>query len=323
MMFTRVLVPLDGSDFAEAALPLAAAVSRASAAALELVSAYDPVPPPAATGAEGAAMVVPGDTYGVIPVAGAEIGEALREERVTYLRDAARRLREGPGVEAEVALLDGRADRAIQERVKTTGADLVVMATHGRGTLERAWLGSVADSLVRQLHVPILLVRPVEGERPDLTVAAKARRVVVTVDGSDLAEAVLEPAAQLAAALGAPVVLLRAIGGGGGIESPYLPHAAEARREQLREERREAMEYLEAAARRLESLGAQVTDRRVEEGHAARAILQATDVEGGDVVAMATHGRGGLRRLVLGSVSDKVVRGAVGPVLLVRPDEER
>jgi nucleotide-binding universal stress UspA family protein len=324
MMFTRVLVPLDGSKFAEAALPLAAAVSRSSSAALELVSAFEPIPPPPVSGAEGLAMAVPvqADALGALPVTAGEIEETLRDERTTYLRESARRLREHSGVEAEVALLHGRADRAILERVKSSGADLVVLATHGRGPMERAWLGSVADRLVRQLDVPILMVRPVEGEPPDPVVPSEVRRVVVTLDGSRLAEAVLEPAVKLAGALGVPVVLLRAIGAHGGIESTYLPHAAEAYREQIRGERQEATGYLDEVAGRLEGLGAEVAERRVEEGSAARSILQAADPAGADVIAMATHGRGGLRRLVLGSVSDKVVRAALGPVLLVRPDEK-
>jgi nucleotide-binding universal stress UspA family protein len=323
MTFTRVLVPLDGSRFAEAALPLAAAVSRASGAALELVSAYDPIPPPTATGAEGAALTVPvhAEALGAVPIAAGEIAEALREERTTYLHESARRLRDGTGVDAEVALLDGRADRAVQARVESSGADLVVMATHGRGPMERAWLGSVADSLVRHLLVPILLVRPVEGEEPDLSVPAAAQRILVTLDGSALSEAVLDPAARLATALAVPVVVIRVIGTRAGFESTYLPHAAEAHRQNIADERREATAYLETVARRLEGMGVQGPTALVKEGSAARTILQAADPGGGDVVAMATHGRGGLRRLVLGSVSDKVVRAAVGPVLLVRPDD--
>jgi nucleotide-binding universal stress UspA family protein len=323
MTFTRLLVPLDGSRFAEAALPLAAAVSRGSDAALELVSAYDPIPPPTAGGAEGAAMPVPVtvDSLGAVPVTAGEISESLRDQRTVYLRETARRLREGTGVDAAVGLLDGRADRAVLERVESSGADLVVMATHGRGPMERAWLGSVADRLVRQLHVPILLVRPVEGERPDLTAPVTVRRLLVTLDGSELAEAVLEPALRLAAALGVPVSLLRVIGARGGLESPYIPHAAQAYREQIQEERRDAVAYLNDVAGRLDGQGVEVAERLVEEGGAARAILGTADPDGADVVAMATHGRGGVRRLVLGSVSDKVVRAAAGPVLLVRPRE--
>jgi nucleotide-binding universal stress UspA family protein len=323
-MFTRLLVPLDGSEFAEAALPLAAAVSRAAGAALELVSAIDTTPPPPIGGLETGAMPVQPDPLAAVPQVAAGVQESLREEREGYLRDAARRLRDRTGAEADVALLDGRADRAVLDRVAASGADLVVMATHGRGPMERAWLGSVADRLVRQLPVPVLLVRPVEGEPPALGGPVAFRRVLAALDGSALAEAVLEPAARLARALAVPLLPLRVISARGHLESPYLPHAAQAYREHIEEERRDAAAYLEDVARRLGERGVEVAEPVVEEGGAPRTILAAASAEGADgadVIALATHGRGGLRRLVLGSVTDKVVRGAVGPVLVVRPRE--
>jgi nucleotide-binding universal stress UspA family protein len=324
-MLSRILVPLDGSEFAETALPLAAALSRGSGAAVELVSAYDPLPPPTASPADVAALGVPihADALGAVPVTTAELSESLRDERTTYLRDAARRLREATEVDAEVALVEGRADQAIQARVKASGADLVVMATHGRGALERAWLGSVADRLVRDLHMPILLVRPVEGEPVDLSSPVTLDRMVVTLDGSELAESVLDPALELAEALGLPVVLKRVIGVRMDLESPYIPHAAHAYHEQVEQERTEAREYLAQVGEEASRRGAKVAALDVDQGPAARTILDTIDADGRDVLAMATHGRGGLRRMLLGSVSDKVVRAATGPVLLVRPDGDR
>jgi nucleotide-binding universal stress UspA family protein len=327
-MFTRLLVPLDGSEFAEAALPLAAAVSRGAGAALELVSAIDASPPPPVPGVEGAALPVQPDPLSAVPETAGGLRESLRAERADYLRDVARRLREQAGAEAEVTLLDGRPDRVVMERVAARGVGLVVMATHGRGPMERAWLGSVADSLARQLPIPVLLVRPAEGERPQLTATVTVRRVLVPLDGSPLAEAALEPAAHLASALAAPLALLRVISARGHLESPYIPHAAQAYREQIEADRHEAAAYLDDIAGRLREAGTEVTDCLVEEGSAARTILAAPDADGAgdaggaDVIAMATHGRGGLRRLVLGSVSDKVLRAALGPVLLVRPPED-
>jgi nucleotide-binding universal stress UspA family protein len=323
-MLSRILVPLDGSAFAETALPLAAALSRASGAAMELVSAYDPLPPPSAGPAEAAAMGVPvhADALGAVPITTAELSDSLRDERTMYLRDAARRLREGTEVDAEVVLVEGRADHAIRARVEASGADLVVMATHGRGPLERAWLGSVADRLVRDLHMPILVVRPIEGERVDLSVPIALNRMVVTLDGSKLAEGVLDTALELAEVLGLPIVLKRVIGVRMDLESPYIPHAAHAYHEQVERERTEAREYLADLAEDLRSRGATIAALDVDQGPAARTILDTLDPDGRDLLAMATHGRGGLRRMILGSVSDKVVRAAVGPVLLVRPDGE-
>jgi nucleotide-binding universal stress UspA family protein len=323
-MWSRILVPLDGSEFAETAIPIAAAISRGSGAAIELVSAHDPVPSPAAGPFEATGMTVSvhGEGLGAVPVTAAELGASLREHRTTYLREAARRLRDAQEVDAEVTLLDGRADQAIRARVEETGADLVVMATHGRGPMERAWLGSVADRLVRDLRVPLLLVRPAAGEAVDLSVPVSLKRVVVALDGSELAEAVLDPALGLAAVLGLPMALTRVIGVRLDLESPYIPHAAYAYHEQVEAERGEAREYLARIGEDLRSRGATIAAVEVHQGPAARTILDTIDPDGGDIVAMATHGRGGLRRMLLGSVSDKVVRAAMGPVLLVRPEGE-
>lgn len=323
-MWSRILVPLDGSEFAETAVPIAAAISRGSGAAVELVSAHDPIPSPAAGPFEATGMTVPvhGEGLDPVPVTAAEVGASLRDDRITYLRDAARRLREAQEVDAEVALLDGRADQAIRARVEATGAELVVMATHGRGPMERAWLGSVADRLVRDLRVPLLLVRPVPGQEVDLSARVSLKRVVVALDGSELAETVLDAALGLAAALGLEIALTRVIGVRMDLESPYIPHAAQAYHEQVEAERGEAREYLARIGEDLRSRGATIGPVEVHQGPAARTILDTIDADGGDVVAMATHGRGGLRRMLLGSVSDKVVRAAVGPVLLVRPEGE-
>jgi nucleotide-binding universal stress UspA family protein len=326
-MYSRIVVPLDGSRFAESSLPLAGMVQRGSGAALELVSSHDPVPPPVAGSEELAGMAVPVhvDTLGAVPVTAGEMRQSLREERTTYLHEAAKRLREASGVEAEVALLEGRADQAIIERVQATGADLVVMATHGRGAMERAWLGSVADRVVREATVPVLLVRPVEEAAPDLTSTTAVTRILVPLDGSSLSEAVLGPAADLAAALDVPLTLLRVVGSRMDLGSTYLPHAAKEQREQVAREREEAESYLEGVRTRLAGEGVELAGADIVEGPAAHSILERADPDGAEIIAMATHGRGGLRRLVLGSVTDKVVRAALGPVLAVRPgpDEER
>jgi len=125
----------------------------------------------------------------------------------------------------------------------------------------------------------------------------------------------------LARALSVPVALLRAISLRTDLGSPYLPHAAEAHHEQLERAREEATSYLRKVSGELAARDVSVVESEVLEGQAPRMILSAAEPEGSDVIAMGTHGRGGLRRLVLGSVSDKVVRAATGPVLLVHPGE--
>lgn len=314
-MIGRILVPLDSSDFAESALPLATAIARGAGATVELVSVVDVIATPMA----GLAQAVPLD-----------LEDTVRRDRAAYLDDVADRVRSATGGEVETAVVDGEASHALADRAADGTIDLVVMSTHGRGTVERAWLGSVADRLVRRLDVPLILVRPEATEEEPAAEAqgsipagsAQVRRILVTLDGSDLAEAVLEPAQAVARALGAPLSLLRVAGVRMYVGSPYLPQGAEEYQSQLEAERTEAEEYLRAVAARLEEGGAEVEGHEVLQGPAAMTILEAAEAETEGLIAIATHGRGGFQRLVLGSVSDKVLRGSNLPVLLVRPPDQ-
>jgi nucleotide-binding universal stress UspA family protein len=126
--------------------------------------------------------------------------------------------------------------------------------------------------------------------------------VLVPLDGSALAEQVVRPAADLAGLLGAGCTLL-------GVEAPDAPAPAEA----------EARAYLERVAARLRAAGLRVATRVVVARHAAEAILEQASAQKSDLIALATHGRGGLSRVVLGSVADRVLQGASGPVLVYRP----
>src|SRR5262249_13166269 len=115
------------------------------------------------------------------------------------------------GVSVTAQVLQGEVAETLCRQAAEAGADLVVMATHGRGPFGRFWLGSVADELIRHLHLPILLVRPEEAE-VDLSRNALPSRVLVPLDGTELAEQILEPAVALAALLpAAEVTLLRVI----------------------------------------------------------------------------------------------------------------
>src|SRR5262249_35227309 len=108
------------------------------------------------------------------------------------------------------ALLEGAVAPTLADHAAGVGADLVVMTTHGRGALGRFWLGSVADALVRQLPMPLLLARPHGGE-PDLAAAPLPRHLLLPLDGSALAEEMAGAARDLAALAGARVTLLRVV----------------------------------------------------------------------------------------------------------------
>lgn len=318
-MFRRIVVPLDGSDFSRTALPYAFALASGPDTVVELVSSVDTLA--ALAGGPGLTAGEPGIAApAAMPAATADLIEAERSGREEVLAAAADGIRTHTSATVEWTLLDGEPSDAVAEHVEERGADIVVMSTHGRGAVERAWLGSVADRLVRRLDVPALLVRPSEGEEAtDLRPAI--RHILVPLDGSSLAEAALAPATRISRLLGASLRLVRVTGPHIMVGSPYIPHAAQEHQEHFERHRREARGYLEQVAERLRGEGVEVADVEVREGATATTIL-ATAREGADLIAMATHGRGGLRRLFLGSVSDKVLRGATLPVLLVRPAEE-
>lgn len=204
--------------------------------------------------------------------------------------------------------------------------DLVVMTTHARGPVARLWLGSVADQLIRELLRPVLLVRPVEA-KADLTMEVRLAHFLLRLDGTPLAEQILEPAAALGELMGAEYTLLRVVRPVAPVH--YPPDGAvggplpEGILRQLRrvetESRRQAQEYLDDVAQRLRGRLLRVRTKLVDETQPAVAVIEAAHQLAADVIAMQTHGRRGLSRLFLGSVADKVLRGAGVPLLLQRP----
>jgi nucleotide-binding universal stress UspA family protein len=304
-MFRSILVPLDGSAFGEQALPLALSIARRAGAELHLLHVHQPV---VVAFAEGPLLV------------GDQLDQEIRQRQQAYLDAVLRRLAAVSPVTARPVLLEGEVVPSLRGLVASAGVDLIVMTTHGRGPLARFWLGSVADELVRHLTVPVLLVRPREGKSP--AAAEPPRHFLVPLDGSPLAERILEPAAKLAGLLGADCTLLRVVqpvyylapelGGFGGVgPDPKL----------LRDLQAEAEAYLGAVAARLRQQGWPAQTEVRLQPHVPRAVLETAEARGCDLIALATHGRGGLGRALRGSVADKVIRGGVLPVLVYRPGD--
>ena len=196
--------------------------------------------------------------------------------------------------------------------------DLVVLATPGRGGLGRAWLGSVADSLIRHVEQPILLTRP-EDEDAAPPSAFEPRHIRAATDGSDASLATVDHAAALARLFNARLTLVRVVAFPGGLASPYIPHAAEMDREAVERGDEEARESLRAIAGRLDRL--EVRTRVVHAFQPARGILRSVEETRCDLVAVGTHRRTALGRAVLGSTADKIVRAAAVPVLVGHAEE--
>ncbi|MFW5951211.1 MAG: universal stress protein, partial [Gemmatimonadota bacterium] len=250
-MLRRIVVPLDGSDFARSALPYAVALAS-SDTTLELVSAFDPSAYLTVTGYGGITGAPGYDAGTEVPAAAAEYTVELRRRREEELDRVAEEVRSAFDADVRWTMLDGPPAETIAEHASGE-VDLMVLSTHGRGGLERAWLGSVADRLVQRSPAPLLLVRPREdhAHARALESPPRIRRVLVPLDGSRLAEAVLEPAATLADAAGAAVVLASVIPTDLMVGSPYLPHLAREREGRRGEKTREIGDYLDEVAERL------------------------------------------------------------------------
>ena len=301
-----IVVPLDGSDLAERAVPVAAELARRTGAELRLVHVHDPL------------AAEPISVEG-LPVIDDHMRSLGREHEQAYLDRARQRL--APGATVSIALLDGPVAAAIVGYAERNDAALIVVTTHARGGFERAWLGSVTDEMVRVSHVPLLVVRPEPGQ-----VFAPFRRILVPLDGSAAAESILDHAVRLARLEPeAELVLLEIVQPiAPGVWVLGAPFAASLPRENVasRPDVERAREYLDGVFRRLEASGMRVRARVEVAAIVAPAILEVAREEHADVVALATHGRSGFARLRLGSVADKLLRGSHTPILLFRPSAQ-
>jgi nucleotide-binding universal stress UspA family protein len=324
-MYRSLLVPLDGSGFAEQALPVALGLALRAGATLHLVHVHTPHAPPSALEDPGDRADPADGTPQEAPSERDPAGRALREANSqlkeayrSYLDGVSRRLAALATVPVLADLVEGAVGDALAEEARVRGADLIVMATHGRGPLSRFWLGSVADEMVRRSPVPVLLLRP-RGAAADLAEGPVFKHVLIPLDGSALAEQVLEPALALGGLMQARYTLLRVVvpallpgpdPTGYGLVGPDDSV--------LEGQQREARGYLEGVAVRLRARSGVVQTRAAVGQQPAVAILEEARALGADLIALETHGRGGLARLLLGSVADKVLRGALSPVLVHR-----
>ena len=301
-MFSRIQVALDGSIFAEQSLPLAEALAQRFDAALSIVSVHE-------------------------PVVGVEMDgwdQSAAEWAEDYVTTTLNGVAERTGLDVDGHLVHGTPVRALLDHARRTGADLLVAATHGRGALSRAWLGSVADGLLRHSDRPLLLVRPEEID-PAAATAPPAEiawsRILVPLDGSEFSCEILELAIPLAQAFDAELVLVRVVPFPVEIASPYLPTTVQMNQQVLESAKSAAAAWLDEKAAVARGRGVEAgTSVRVA-SQPAHAIRDAAAEGGADLIVMATHGRSGIGRAVLGSTADKVVRSTHLPVLVHRPSD--
>jgi nucleotide-binding universal stress UspA family protein len=276
-MIERIVVPLDGSLTAEAILPQVRRVLYRNDSELILVRAVQPMM------VENAIMA-------------AEVELAAARE---YVLGQLERL-EKAGVRARYVARIGTPAEVILSVAQEQKATLIAMATHGASGVKRFLFGSVAEAVIRQSPIPVLLVRPfwsyelASAVRPE---KMPVRNVLVPVDGSDLSLEAVPGIVEFADLFESRVMLLRVLGEG--------------------EDKADAERQLQSLIRTFEKRGVEAV-ALVEKGDPVEEILKTVGSHAVDLVAMTTHGRSGLSRLVSGSVTEQILRRATVPVLITR-----
>jgi nucleotide-binding universal stress UspA family protein len=294
-----VLVPLDGSETGERALPWAKAIAG-TAADIVLME----VTPVASTiRSFGGQVIGTAET----------IQEGYRQMAESQLNDAvAKWFDEGARVSTVIATGDpGEQILAVAEE---KNADLIVMSSHGRGAIGRFVSGSVADRVVRHAPLPVMIVGP-EGE---IDTDAKITRIVAPIEDSELSRAALPMAAALSKATNAPVTVINVVVPSTDVSTIYpgmigtVPTSAfESAQERMTAD---AKAVVDQAVSALKGNGVEASGE-IYQGGAANSIISA--LQPGDVIVLSSHARSGLARWVIGSTSMKLIRNGQAPVVIV------
>jgi len=284
MLFEKLLVPLDGTAESAVALPIARAMARAT-----------------------------GATFTLLRVVAANEDERARSAAQNDLDGVASELTAG-GLMAKTVVRTGDPAQEIVEQARADAADLIVMRTHGRAGLARAFLGSVAERVLTLSPVPLVLVRP--GDR----YVSQVRSMLVPVDGSPGGALALGAAVGLAEASGASFRLLEVV-----VPIPTYIYGAYAYNGATfvdpawdEEAHASAQTYVDGLAARLRTGGLTVETEVCIAPSVAEAIADIAEARDIDLIVMSTEALTGAARAVLGSVADAVVRAARCPVLLLR-----
>ena len=302
-MYTGILVPLDGSKTAEKVLPFARFLARRLKLPVELLEVIDV--------AEIGRRILPAKAKFVDTAL-----ETIERNSAKYLNTIAGTFAEGVVVNCTV--VKGTPAEAIVDKAAAEKASLINMATHGHSGIDRWLLGSVAEKVLRSTINPLLLIRAAEEAKTEGEATLKS--AIVPLDGSELAESVLPTVAELAKPLQLEVILFRAY------TIPYSALAVDPEssvlvsdEELISAMRDEVVAYLDKKAQAIKQLGVDRVSTIAEYGLAADEIIALARKTPDVLIAMCSHGRSGVKRWVLGSVTETVARHSGDPVLVTRP----
>jgi nucleotide-binding universal stress UspA family protein len=290
-MFSKIMVPMDGSSLAERALPMAVKFAEGTGANLVL---YRVVPYFTVLAAD--------------PLLYEEMNRLGEDEALAYLRQIRKEITSP--LPTETVCEVGSAAESILQYANDNKIDLIVMSSHGRSGLNRWVYGSVAERIMSQAPCPTLILNARHPSLPE-----SPEKILVPLDGSELAEKALVPVIDLIAALGTQLHLLRVTTSGHmRIETETQPDLIDGIEN---DELIEAKNYLQELIQRVGIDDAHLTVE-VAKATVAEAIIEYATTNDIDLIAMSSHGRTGLKRWVYGSVAEKVLRGACCATMIVR-----
>jgi len=299
-MYTRIIVPLDGSERAEGVLPYVRTLARQLALPVTLMQAIDPE--------AVASFTDPAQKVHFDRIVG-----NMKTTSADYLRNLGHTF--APSVKVDQSVEIGCPAEIIVTRAAADAGILIAMATHGRSGFQRWALGSVADKVLHAATNHMFLIRS-HAESGKAMQEAAINSILVPLDGSVLAEKVLPHIAVLAKKMRPQVILLmahsvRLQAFGEDVHTPRFDRIVA----QIREE---AKRYLAAKAQQLRVEGLDTVTCVLLEGDPEEEIIAFAQKTADNIVAMCSHGRSGIGRWILGSVTERIVRHSADPVLIIR-----
>ena len=286
MAYRRMLIPLDGSELAERALPYAKNLAKTKGSEVILFT-----------------------------VSVASVGQLDRPMKA-YLELNAKEL-ESQGIKASIAISYGNMSDEIIKFADKNKIDLIIISTHGQSGIKRWVLGSVALKVLHGTCTPVLLIK----SRAHKISEVAFKKILIPIDGSPFSEASIPYVKELAKETGGEIILLRVSEPPvlSADRSPAIKPSWEEYRDILMTEiQRQAEEYMEGIKANIEKSGIKVSSQAIL-GKAAESILQVAKKENINLIAMTTHGRTGVSRWVYGSVASRIVEESLQPVMLIRP----
>jgi len=286
-MLKKILLPLDGSVEAESPLPYIKDFTHRFNSKLHIL--------------------------------GVAIGSKRRKVNqllTDYIQETAANLnREGLPTKAHIRY--GHAGEQILSFAKENAVDSIVMATHGRSGISRWWIGSLAENIIAESTIPVLLTRSKQLKETEVNKSKTFQHMLVPLDGSNISESALHFTESIALKLGASISLLHIVHSFNSLGFDIPGYDLKIMNRKMNDA---GKRYLKNISERLHKKGIESTSK-VMAGNAASAIIEYTKEKKVDLIIMSTHGRSGIARWILGSVAEKVLRESTLPLWLVRSPE--